>query len=113
MYRGTFWAALIFGLVVALLPQPPQLPVAADDKVQHIIAFAILAALGSAAYPSLALMRLLAGLSAFGALIEVLQAIPMLNRDSDLLDWIADTVAAAFVLAAIWLWRSKKERGTA
>ncbi len=85
-YRVGFWAALVFAFVMALLPHPPQLPGAPSDKVQHVAAFAILAALGAAAYRSTSLMRLLAGLSTFGALIEFLQAIPVLNRDSDPVD---------------------------
>lgn len=100
-YRAAFWAALIFAFVMALLPQPPQLPGAPSDKVQHIVAFATLAALWSAAYRSMSLMRLLASLSVFGAVIEGHQAIPMLNRDSDPLDWVADTIAAALMLAAV------------
>lgn len=107
-YRASFWAALVFALVMALLPQPPQLPGDPSDKLQHIVAFATLAALAAAAYPKASLLRLLAGLSAFGALIELLQGIPALNRDSDPLDWLTDTVAAAAVLAMVWLWRSFK-----
>jgi VanZ family protein len=95
----------MFALVMALLPQPPQLPGSPTDKVQHMVAFATLAALASAAYRSTSLMRLLVSLSAFGALIEVLQAIPALNRDSDPVDWVADTIAAAIVFAAVWRWR--------
>ena len=94
---------------MALLPQPPQLPGSPSDKVQHVIAFATLAALGAIAYPSASLVRLLASLSAFGAVIEILQAIPMLNRDSDSVDWLADTFAAALVLAGISWWRRKQE----
>ena len=57
-------------------------------------------------------MRLLGGLSAFGAIIEVLQAIPALNRDSDPVDWLADTIAAALVLAAVRWWRSRQVRSS-
>jgi hypothetical protein len=47
----------------------------------------------------------------FGAVIEMVQAIPGLNRDSELVDWVADTCAAAVVLAAARWWRSKQESG--
>jgi hypothetical protein len=108
LYRASFWAALTFALVMALLPQPPQLPGTPSDKVQHIVAFATLAALGSAAYRSMSCMRLLGILSAFGAIIEIFQAIPALNRDSDPVDWLADTVAAGLVLAGVRWWRSRQ-----
>jgi hypothetical protein len=85
-------------LVMALLPQPPQLPGEPSDKVQHIAAFLALGALGSFAYPEANPFRLGAGLSIFGAIIEVLQLIPALHRDGDPLDWVADTVAVALII---------------
>jgi VanZ family protein len=98
MFPFLFWAALVFAFVMAVLPQPPQLPGDPSDKIQHIVAFAVLAALAGAAYPRTALLRILAGLSAFGAVIEIVQTVPALHRDGDYIDWIADTLAAAAVL---------------
>ena len=92
---------------MAVLPHPPRLPVEPNDKIQHMIAFATLALLGSFAYPQTALWKLLIRLSLFGAAIEAFQAIPALHRDSDVLDWIADTVAVAVVLLAIGWWRRR------
>ena len=63
---------------------------------------------GSFAYPAATLVRLLASLSLFGALIEVVQAIPALHRDSDVLDWIADTFAVIVVLLAVQYWRRRR-----
>ena len=104
--RGVFWAAATFAFVMAVLPHPPEVPGHPNDKVEHIVAFATLAALASFAYPRTALGRLLVALSAFGALIEVVQAIPALQRDSDIKDWVADTVAVAVVLGLVW-WRRR------
>lgn len=97
-------------MVMALLPQPPQIPGEPTDKVLHVIAFAVLAALAAFAYPRGSLLRMLAGLSAFGALIELLQAIPGLNRSAEPLDWVADTIAAAAVLALAGAARVRKSR---
>lgn len=94
-----FWAAVAFALVMALLPMPPQLPGSPSDKVQHVLAFSVLAALGVGAYPRLRLLKLGTGLSAFGALIEMLQSIPQLHRDASAVDWLADSAAVALVLA--------------
>ena len=91
---------------MAVLPHPPQLPGEPNDKVQHIIAFATLAGLGSFAYPVTSVGRVLGGLSLYGALIEVVQAIPALHRDSDVMDWIADTAAVLVVLMIVRWWRS-------
>ena len=105
--KALFWAAACFAFVMAVLPHPPRLPVEPNDKIQHMIAFATLALLGSFAYPQTALWKLLIRLSLFGAAIEAFQAIPALHRDSDVLDWIADTVAVAVVLLAIGWWRRR------
>lgn len=93
-----FWGALLIGFVVALLPKPVPLPGNPGDKVQHILAFLSFAAIGSVTYPRVAAWRLWIGLSAYGALIEFAQMIPVLNRSPELLDWIADTVAAGVVI---------------
>ncbi|HEX6071530.1 MAG TPA: hypothetical protein VFY95_00795 [Sphingomicrobium sp.] len=110
--RSIFWAAACFAFVMAVLPQPPHFPGEPGDKVEHVIAFAVLALLGSFAYPLAGLFKLLVGLSLFGALIEFAQEIPALHRDSDVVDWIADSVAAGLVLLAIGWWRARpRNRG--
>jgi VanZ family protein len=108
--RLLFWAAVIFAFVMAILPFPPELPGEPNDKVQHIAAFATLGLLGAWAYSEAALLQLLAGLSLFGALIEVVQAIPALRRDSDIKDWIADTLACGAVLLLVRWHRARKSR---
>jgi len=91
-----FWAASLFALVMALLPNPPQV-VNASDKVQHMLAFAVLAGLAALAWPR-RLLAIALGLFAFGGLIELLQTIPSLHRDGQAADWIADVAAATAVL---------------
>lgn len=89
---------------MAILPHPPEVPGEPNDKVQHVIAFATLSLLGSFAYPATGLLQLFVRLSLFGAFIEVVQAIPVLHRDSDFFDWVADTAAVAVVLLLV-RWR--------
>ena len=103
-----FWAALIFAFVMAVLPRPPRLPGDPSDKIQHILAFSVLAALAAAAYPRARLLPIALRLSVFGALIELVQTVPALHRDGDAIDWIADTLAAAFVLALAALIRRRR-----
>jgi VanZ family protein len=103
--RTIFWATVAFSFVMAVLPQPPEVPGEPNDKVQHMAAFATLALAGAFAYPRVGLLRLLTGLSMFGAFIELVQAVPALHRDSELLDWVADTAAAAIVLLIVRAWR--------
>jgi hypothetical protein len=73
--------------------------------VQHIVAFATLTLIGSVAYSVTAPLKLLVRLSLFGAAIEIVQMIPALHRDSDVLDWLADTAAVLTVLLLVTLWR--------
>jgi hypothetical protein len=99
-----FWAAGLFAFVMAVIPHPPNL---GNDKLQHTAAFATLGLLASLAYPRVSVPKLLVGLSLFGALIEIAQATPIIHRDSDPLDWLADTVACGIVLLALRLWRAR------
>jgi uncharacterized protein (TIGR03382 family) len=107
-WRLLFWAAMLFTFVMAVMPHPPRLPGEPNDKIQHIIAFTTLTVLGVVAFPLSRWVRLLAGLSLFGALIEVVQTIPALNRDGDPVDWLADTAAVAAVLLMAWLVRRRR-----
>lgn len=109
--RPLFWAAAAFAFVMAVIPHPPHLPGSPSDKFQHIVAFLVLAALGRLAYPATRKRKLLLGLAAFGAIIEIAQAIPALHRDTDPLDWLADVAAATAVFAAIALWHRRKRDG--
>lgn len=103
--RFLFWAAAVFAFVMAVLPHPPELPGHPSDKIQHIAAFTTLALLGSWAYTATDPWKLLVRLSLFGAAIELFQMIPALNRDADVIDWLADTIAVALVLLLVRAWR--------
>lgn len=98
--RALFWLALIGACTLALMPQPPTLP-AADfgDKVNHMIAFATLAALAALGWPRTERLRVVERLSFLGALIEVAQSMPDIHRDCDIRDWLADTLAVLVVTA--------------
>ncbi len=112
LVRVLFWAACLFAFVMAVLPHPPMVPGDPSDKIQHIVAFLVLAALGHFAYPRTKKRVLLLGLMAFGAMIEFAQLIPALHRDSDPYDWIADTLAAltVFVVIALWGYSHARQR---
>jgi hypothetical protein len=106
-----FWAAALVALVMALLPHPPQI-VNASDKVQHMLAFGVLAALAAVAWPR-RLLTIGLGLFAFGGIIELLQMIPSLHRDAQAADWIADMAAATAVLLLAAVLKTRLGRRTA
>jgi hypothetical protein len=106
LWRVLFWCALLFAFTMAVLPIPPHLPIdSLGDKFEHSLAFAVLALLGAVAYPATPLMRLGERLSFLGAVIELVQSIPSLHRDCDIMDWVTDTIAVGVVLALVWAWR--------
>lgn len=112
LFRILFVAALVFAVTMALLPKPPALPTDQfGDKFEHMTAFATMAAFAAIAYPRFPLVRIGERLSFLGALIEVLQSIPSLHRDCDILDWVADTIAITVTLcivAAVRRWRARQ-----
>lgn len=108
LLRLAFWAAALFALVMAILPQPPRAPGDPPDKILHILAFTVLAGLALPAFPRTSPLKIALGLSLFGAGIEGVQALPMLHRDSSALDWLADTLAATAVLGLAQLFRIRR-----
>ncbi|ATE65276.1 hypothetical protein [Rhizorhabdus dicambivorans] len=109
-----FWTTLgvVYGLAIMPSQQAPDL--GAGDKVNHIAAFLTLAILGRAAYRAHPAWRLALGLSLFGALVELTQAIPVLHRDASIWDWVADSAATLVALsAALALERRSPRRATA
>ena len=98
--RILFVTALTFALVMAFIPHPPGVP-EVNDKAQHSLAFAVLSVLAAAGWPAAPLLRIGERLSFVGALIEVVQSIPALHRDCDILDWVTDTVAIAVTLLIV------------
>lgn len=108
LWNWLLWLCVAGASVLALLPKPPRLATGAyADKLEHMLAFAVIAVLAMLAYPGMSRLRLLLMLCAFGAAIEIGQAIPFLNRDSAIDDWIVDATVAALVLAVPTLLRPR------
>jgi hypothetical protein len=111
--RLVFFAALIFTFYSAVVPPSHVLHLTPWDKATHFIAFYVLTGLAVAAFPKRNLFILAALLSAFGALIEIVQGLPMVQRDRDFWDWVADTMAISAALAPLLLswWRREVRSG--
>jgi Co/Zn/Cd efflux system component len=106
-----FWFTLLVVLGLALWPGDGGAPrLFGWDKLEHMSAFATLAVLGRFAYPGLARVRLLAGLSGFGIAIELLQGIEALNRSASPHDVGANTlgIIAGLVAAAAVAWAARR-----
>lgn len=111
--RAAFLCALVFAIVMALLPRPPHLPIdEAGDKFEHGLAFVTLAVLGAISYPKMPLSRMGERLSFLGAMIEVTQSIPALHRDCDIMDWVVDTAVILVTLTVIGAYRRIRRPGS-
>lgn len=112
--RVLFWLALIFALTMAWLPYPPGIPLdRLGDKVEHMLAFATLAGLGTLGFAWHLRWRVAERLSFLGAMVEIVQSIPALHRDCDITDWIADTIAIVVATALVSLVLPRLTRGRA
>ena len=78
------------------------------DKAEHFSAFFALTACALLAFPRLSMGWIAAGLSASGALIELIQGLPFVHRDMDVKDWVADTVAVLAVVGVVILARVRR-----
>jgi VanZ family protein len=106
--RTVFAGLLLVSLVMFLLPADDLSPDAPNDKVTHLLTFAVLALSGR--WAAVPVLPLLGGLTAYAAATEVLQAVLPIKRHGDLRDLAADLVGVLAGLALSWAvarWRSR------
>lgn len=99
-----FAAAMVLVTVMMLMPSPGT--TTSNDKVDHVLVFAVLALLG--AWAEVPYRWLVPGLAAYAVFTELLQAVGTEVRHGDVLDVAADLVgigAGLLVAAAIARWR--------
>lgn len=110
--RCAFFAALVFTFGNAVTPAH-AVTLVSWDKAEHFIAFYALTGLAAAAFPARRLWVIAVLLSLFGALIEFVQGLPIVHRDRDFWDWVADSIAIMAALSPMLLvsWRAKALSG--
>lgn len=92
LWRGGFYAASTLVAVLSLVPSAALPPTSISDKVEHVIAYAVLGLLGAASSER-SVIRVILGLAVFGIAIELLQTFSP-GRSPDLLDVLADIAGA-------------------
>lgn len=106
LVRSRLFAAAFFltALVVMWLSLRPMIGGGGGhiDKVQHFLAYAALTVLGLAASRGARATAVVAGVVAFGAGVEVLQALLPTGRTGSVLDGLANTAGAGLAWV---LWR--------
>src|ERR1700712_1325943 len=109
--RVVFVAATVFTAYSAVIPPQHAVQLVPWDKAEHFIAFYGLTGLAVAAFPKHKLLVIAALLSGFGALIEFVQGLPIVHRDRDFWDWVADTtaiIAALSPMILVWWGRAAR-----
>jgi hypothetical protein len=84
-----FWSALLLLFVLTLLPISSDVSFL-NDKAEHFLAFLALMFLAVGIWGRRRMLALAIALAAVGGGIEILQALPMIGRDAELLDWVSD-----------------------
>lgn len=107
--RILFWSALMFAYVCAVIPAGPE--IGNSDKNAHVLAFVTLAGLARLGWSRRGAFRIALALLLFGIFIELSQATPIVHRDADIWDVVADTFGITLGLIggtlALWLGRRR------
>ena len=99
LMRWTFFTAAVFVVVMACLPETPQLPGNPLNQPLRLLAFVVLTGLVCAAFPSATAGQILLSLGGLGGTIEMIQAIPELGREATIEDRGIDMAAIVAALA--------------
>ena len=103
-FKLAFVSATLMVVVLSLLPGNDLPAVGISDKLEHVIAYAILALLGGLAFPE-ATMLLAVMLSALGIAMEICQMV-VPGRSAEIADAVADAIGVGLILVPLAVWRS-------
>ena len=103
LLRFLFLAAAAGATLFALAPQQFSPSLGVSDPVTHGLAFFALAALAALAFSETSLWRIWTGLALLGGVIELLQAIPVLQRGHSFSEWLVDVLAAGLALSCVYI----------
>lgn len=98
---AVFVAAVAYTLYAALSPGDDTKGLIPWDKAKHFIVFYGLTFLATMALPKSRWWKIAVVLLGFGVAIEILQGLPIIGRDADILDVVADTCGIGFFLGPI------------
>jgi len=88
--RAAFWCALLFAYVCAVIPGGPE--IGNSDKDGHVLAFVTLSFIARLGWSRRSAIAIAVALVVFGIFIELSQATPIVHRDADVWDVVADLV---------------------
>lgn len=102
IHHSRLWQGLLALTVLAILylataGSPRELPSTGLDKINHLLAFAVLAVQWRLAFPRMHRIGVILGLLSYGVLIELIQ-LPLPHRSAEGADIIADALGVALGL---------------
>lgn len=107
LWAGLWWLAVAIVVVLSLVPPPPMELPRHGDKVEHLLAYAALAAAAVQVWrPGRPLLLAGLGLVLMGVLLEFAQGALTATRQADPADALANTLGVALgMLTALTPWR--------
>ncbi len=103
LWLGLWWLAIVSTIVVCLIPPPPLALPPNSDKVEHFLAYFLLASAAVQIYRTgAALLWAGAGLVLLGVGIEFLQGALTTNRMADPMDALANTTGVIAGMAVVF-----------
>ena len=107
LWAGLWWLAVLVVVVLSLVPPPPMELPRHGDNVEHLLAYALLAAAAVQVWrPGRPLLLAGLGLVLMGVLLEFAQGALTATRQADPFDALANTLGVALgLLTAFTPWR--------
>lgn len=103
VWLGLWWLAIVVTIVVCLIPPPPLALPQNSDKVEHFLAYFLLASVAVQIYRTrAALLWAGAGLVLLGVGIEFLQGALTTDRMADPMDALANSVGVVAGMAMVF-----------
>lgn len=103
VWLGLWWLAIAVTIVVCLIPPPPLALPQNSDKVEHFLAYFLLASAAVQIYRTrAALLWAGAGLALLGVGIEFLQGALTTDRMADPMDALANSIGVVVGMATVF-----------
>jgi VanZ family protein len=103
LWLGLGWAAVVFAIVVCLVPVTKLPSANLSDKTEHFTAYLMLSLWFAGIYPRTRYWVIALGLLLLGVLIEFAQGAMHLGRHADALDVFANSTGIVAGLTLSWL----------
>jgi len=103
LWLGLGWGAVVFAIVLFLVPMSRLPQVQVSDKTEHFAAYLLLSLWFAGIYPRGRYWIIAIGLCVLGVLIEFAQGAMQLGRHADAMDVVANSTGIVAGLVLCWI----------